>query len=89
MVFQGRRKTGSVDLEALEEVMRAAMHRAGAAALSQLLQFPVPAPDQRSLPCPCGQQAVYLRLASGTSAGGDSVLGAQPGRAGMVLEARE
>ena len=39
--------------------MRAAMHRAGAAALSQLLQFPVPAPDQRSLPCPCGQPAVY------------------------------
>ena len=42
--------------------MRSAMHRAGAAALSQLLQFPVPAPDQRRLPCPCGQQAVYREL---------------------------
>ena len=42
--------------------MRSAMHRAGAAALSQLLQFPVPAPDQRRLPCLCGQQAVYREL---------------------------
>ena len=42
--------------------MRSAMHRAGAAVLSQLLQFPVPAPDQRRLPCPCGQQAVYREL---------------------------
>jgi len=42
--------------------VRSAMHRAGAAALTQLLQFPVPAPDQRRLPCPCGQQAVYREL---------------------------
>ena len=62
MVFQGCRKTGSVDLEAMEGVVRSAMHRAGAAALTQLLQFPVPAPDQRRLPCPCGQQAVYREL---------------------------
>ena len=62
MVFQGCRKTGFVDLEAMEGVVRSAMHRAGAAALSQLLQFPVPAPDQRRLPCPCGQQAVYREL---------------------------
>ena len=46
----------------MEGVVRSAMHRAGAAALSQLLQFPVPAPDQRRLPCPCGQQAVYREL---------------------------
>ena len=62
MVFQGCRKTGFVDLEAMEGVVRLAMHRAGAAALTQLLQFPVPAPDQRRLPCPCGQQAVYREL---------------------------
>jgi hypothetical protein len=62
VVFQGCRKTGFVDLEAMEEVVRSAMHRAGAAALSQLLQFPVPALDQRRLPCPCGQQAVYREL---------------------------
>ena len=46
----------------MEGVVRSAMHRAGAAALTQLLQFPVPAPDQRRLPCPCGQQAVYREL---------------------------
>jgi hypothetical protein len=46
----------------MEGVVRSAMHRAGAAALSQLLQFPAPAPDQRRLPCPCGQQAVYREL---------------------------
>ena len=46
----------------MEGVVRSAMHRAGAAALSQLLQFPVPAPDQRRLPCLCGQQAVYREL---------------------------
>ena len=46
----------------MEGVVRSAMHRAGAAALSQLLQFPVPALDQRRLPCPCGQQAVYREL---------------------------
>jgi hypothetical protein len=62
VVFQGCRKTGFVDLEAMEGVVRSAMHRAGAAALTQLLQFPVPAPDQRRLPCPCGQQAVYREL---------------------------
>jgi hypothetical protein len=31
---------------------RAALHQAGAAALTQLLQFVVPAADQRSIPCP-------------------------------------
>ena len=46
----------------MEGVVRSAMHRAGAAALTQLLQFPVPAPEQRRRPCPCGQQAVYREL---------------------------
>ena len=32
--------------------------------MSQLLQFPVPAPDQRQLPCPCGQDAHYRELRS-------------------------
>jgi hypothetical protein len=40
------------------------MHHAGAAALSQLLQFEAPAADQRSLPCGCGQQAHYQELRS-------------------------
>jgi hypothetical protein len=43
---------------------RAALHQAGAAALSQLLQFPEPAADQRTLPCPCGSQAHYRELRS-------------------------
>ena len=44
--------------------LRAAMHQAGAAALSQLLQFPEPAADQRAIPCACGQQARYRELRS-------------------------
>jgi len=43
---------------------RAALHQAGAAALSRLLQFPEPAADQRSVPCPCGSQARYRELRS-------------------------
>ena len=42
--------------------VRSAMHQAGAAALSQLLHFPTPTADQRSLPCGCGQQAHYREL---------------------------
>ena len=57
MVFQDRRNTGRIDLEATEMAMRSALHRAGAAALSQLLQFP--APSERTRACPCGQQAHY------------------------------
>lgn len=43
---------------------RAALHQAGAAALSQLLQFAEPAADQRAIPCPCGDQARYRELRS-------------------------
>lgn len=38
------------------------MHRAGAAALSELLQFPAPASEQRSIPCGCGHRAHYRDL---------------------------
>lgn len=62
MIFQGRRKTGRLDLEAIETAVRSAMHRAGAAALSELLQFPAPAVEQRSILCGCGQQAHYREL---------------------------
>jgi hypothetical protein len=48
-----------MDLEAVEMALRAAMHRAGAAALTQLLQFSEPTADQRAIPCPCGHQARY------------------------------
>jgi len=46
--------------------VRSAMHHAGATALSELLQFPAPALDQRSLACPCGDQAVYQEVRSKT-----------------------
>jgi hypothetical protein len=64
VIFSGRRKTGRLDLEAIEMVVRSALHQAGAAALTELLHFPAPAADQRTLPCPCGQQACYRELRS-------------------------
>jgi len=63
-IFNGRRKTGCLDLEAIELAVRSAMHQAGAAALTQLLHFPTPTADQRSLPCGCGHQAHYRELRS-------------------------
>ncbi len=44
--------------------VRSAMHHAGATALSKLLQFPVPAAEQRTLPCSCGHRAHYRELRS-------------------------
>lgn len=38
------------------------MHRAGAAALSELLQFPAPDADHNTRACACGQQAKYREL---------------------------
>lgn len=64
MIFQDRRKTGRLDLEATEMAMRSAMHHAGAAALRELLQFPIPAAELRSIPCPCGHQAGYQEMRS-------------------------
>jgi hypothetical protein len=58
------RKTGHVDLEAMEMLVRSAMHQAGATALTELLRFAVP--EQRTIPCPCGQQARYRELRSKT-----------------------
>ncbi len=45
-------------------VVRSAMHQAGAAALTELLQFPVPEAAQRNIPCACGHQAHYRELRS-------------------------
>jgi len=42
--------------------MRSALHRAGAVALTQLLQFPAPRDEPRTVPCPCGQPAPYHQL---------------------------
>jgi len=42
--------------------MRAAMHRAGAQALSQLLRRDPPGPDEREVPCACGHKASYREM---------------------------
>ncbi|HEY2383455.1 MAG TPA: ISKra4 family transposase [Terriglobia bacterium] len=44
--------------------MRAAMHRAGAAALSQLLRCDPPDQDKRGILCQCGQKARYREMRS-------------------------
>lgn len=62
VIFQERRKTGRLDLEAIEMAVRSAMHRAGAAAITELLHFAAPIGDQRTLACSCGQQAHYREL---------------------------
>lgn len=64
VIFQGRRKTGRLDLEAVEMAVRSAMHRAGAAALTELLDFPAPAKTHPTVACPCGQAASYRELRS-------------------------
>jgi Uncharacterised protein family (UPF0236) len=64
VIFNGRRKSGHLELEAIEMAVRSAMHHAGATALSELLRFPVPAAEQRTLPCSCGQRAHYRELRS-------------------------
>jgi hypothetical protein len=44
--------------------VRSAMQQAGAAALTELLQFEIPSAEQRTLSCSCGQQAHYRELRS-------------------------
>ncbi len=62
LVFEDRRKNGGLDLEAVEMAMRAAMHRAGASALSQLLRGDPPGADEREVPCTCGHHARYREM---------------------------
>jgi hypothetical protein len=38
---------GRIDLEAVESAMRTALHSTGASAVSELMQYEPPAPDQR------------------------------------------
>jgi hypothetical protein len=64
LIFSERGKTGRLDLEAIEMAMRSAMHQAGAAALSELLKFDSPGPEQRQRPCACGHTARYVELRS-------------------------
>jgi hypothetical protein len=57
VIFAGRRKSGKLDLEAVEMATRAALHRAGAAVLEELLAGG--GECSRQVPCGCGQAAHY------------------------------
>ncbi len=56
-IFADRRKSGDLDLEAVELAWRTALHAAGAKGLTELLREP--GPIQASVPCPCGGRARY------------------------------
>ena len=62
IVFTSLRKVGSVDLEAVEGATRAAVHRAGAAVLSHLLDEQEP--SSTALPCGCGHHASFHAIRS-------------------------
>jgi hypothetical protein len=64
VIFNGRRQSGRLDLEATEMVVRSVMHQAGASVLTRLLCFASPDADQRIIPCVCGRQAHYRELRS-------------------------
>jgi len=66
LVFDEQRKTGRPDLEAVEMALRAAMHRAGAAALTQLLRLEPPDADHMEVPCSCGHTARFKEMRSKT-----------------------
>jgi hypothetical protein len=57
IVFGDWHKTGTIDLEAVELLVRDSMHHAGAMTVQRLLCMPE-SPDHR-VPCACGQQAQY------------------------------
>jgi hypothetical protein len=64
VIFKDRRTRGRLDLESVETAVRSAMHQAGAAALTQLLQYDAPAPGERAIACSCGHTAAYVELRS-------------------------
>lgn len=57
IVFGDWHKTGRIDLEAMEILVRDSMHHAGAVTMQRLLCMPE-SHDHR-VPCACGQQAQY------------------------------
>ena len=56
-IFAERRKTGDLDMEAVELAWRTALHAAGAASLTEL--FRESEPIQAKVACPCGGKARY------------------------------
>jgi hypothetical protein len=63
-IFTDRHKTGRLDLEAVEMAIRSTVHQTGADAVTELLRFPPPDDDHRSVPCRCGQAAKYEGMRS-------------------------
>src|SRR5205807_2617431 len=63
-LFRERRQTGRTDLEALEMAVRTTVLQTGTAVLNQALRYDAPTAEQKKLPCPCGQTAVYRELRS-------------------------
>jgi hypothetical protein len=61
VIFAADRKAEGMDLEAVEMAARDALHRAGAAVLTQLLDGPT-SPLATRVPCACGQQAQFHGL---------------------------
>lgn len=57
VVFAGWHKTGRIDLEAVETLIRESMHAAGAKTIERLLAVPVV--RQTGVACACGHQARY------------------------------
>ena len=62
MVFAGARKSGHLDLEAIEMATRTAAHQLGARVLEKLLS--TPAEVERETPCPCGRHARFHQMRS-------------------------
>ena len=60
----GVRTAGPIWKPSNRPYLRAALHQAGAAALTELLKFEAPAAEQRQLPCRCGHHAQYQELRS-------------------------
>jgi len=58
VIFAADRKAEGMDLEAVEMAARDALHRAGAAVLTQLLDGPT-SPSAARVLCGCGQQAQF------------------------------
>jgi hypothetical protein len=57
VVFNGWHKTGRIELEAIDLLVRDSMHRADAATVQRLRSAPVS--HDRKVPCACGQETHY------------------------------
>jgi hypothetical protein len=60
VIIRGWEKSGWLDLEAVEMMLRDGMHRAGAAMLTSFLQYEEP--EERLIDCVCGEKAGYIEL---------------------------